>query len=220
MLIILCFKFHKEVAVTSLKTTLIENLSLSSMGVKRMNRRANVWSEPQIDRTFETMIIMLMILCVNFHEDVTLTSLKTTLTKSLNLSGTDGRTDRNTICPPHTSYAWEKSKQMLVFAEHIKFTWPIFTRDWINPVGFVFLSYFYSKTNMYTRVFSKTWHQFDNKLFKFYFSEHQTSDAQLKTAPIKKTDVLPVNPYKNRTAVTTSARRPHRKGDTGTLRTP
>ena len=57
---------------------------------KQMNRRMNGRSEPPFDRNFET-IIMLTILCVKFHNDPKSTSVKTTLTKNLNLNGWTNR---------------------------------------------------------------------------------------------------------------------------------
>ena len=51
---------------------------------------------------------MLIVICVKFHHDKTSASLKPTLTKNLNLSGTERRTDSHPNRPktyaPHTSY--------------------------------------------------------------------------------------------------------------------
>ena len=44
---------------------------------------------------------MMMLLCEKFHQDRTLALLRTTMTKNLNMSGTDEPTDHRTICPSY-----------------------------------------------------------------------------------------------------------------------
>ena len=87
MFIVICVKFHHEGTLASLKLNLTKNFNLSGMN-------KNVWTDRQTDKQIARTPIrheflnndMLMVIRVKFHQERTLASLKTNLTKNFNLS--------------------------------------------------------------------------------------------------------------------------------------
>ena len=98
-LAVICVKFQNNRTSASLKTTLTKNFNLSMEWTDgETNGRTDGHRVTTSNWHNFVYNYMLKVICVKFHHDRTSTYMKTKLAKNFNPSGTDGLTDRKTIC--------------------------------------------------------------------------------------------------------------------------